>query len=142
MQQQDSCCCNCNKSSSLSRTGKSPLPVHHFLIGGKFICKGYPGSPENSLLPSSREKKSKGLCLSRLEICVSVIYPFNKFTAIHSGKLISGTLLPVFIQVFLKRNYELPCWPCGRNGGKRQIRFFSYFLLLSIEQPGGGAYHQ
>ncbi len=28
----DSCCCNCNKSSSLSRTGKSPLPGHQFLI--------------------------------------------------------------------------------------------------------------
>jgi hypothetical protein len=93
----DSCCCNCNKSSSLSRTGKSPLPGHQFLIGGKFICKGYPG--EHPYVFSKR-KKSKSLCLSRLEIYVYVIYPVNKFTAIHSSKLISGTLLPVLYKYF------------------------------------------
>jgi hypothetical protein len=94
-------------------------------------------SPENTIM-SSLSEKSKGLRLSCLEIYVYVIYPFNKFTAIHSSKLISGTLLPVFLQVFLKRNYELPCWICGKHGGRRQIQIFFIFLFTKCRATGGG----
>jgi hypothetical protein len=95
-------------------------------------------SPENTIM-SSLSEKSKGLRLSRLEICVSVIYSVNKFAAIHSSKLISGTLLPVLIQVFLKRNYKLPCWICGKHGGGRQIKFFHISSFQVRATRGGGS---